>query len=116
MTLQELIGVVLLTFGLAFNFLGVVGVLRLPDTYTRLHASGKTGTVGVAFLCLGAAVLTPADAFKLIVLALFIAFAGPVASHAIAAAVRRSEPSHHLEEELATSEQAVEELEPIPFP
>jgi hypothetical protein len=39
-----------------------------------------------------------------------------VASHAIAAAVRRSEPSHHLEEELATSEQAVEELEPIPFP
>jgi multicomponent Na+:H+ antiporter subunit G len=114
MTLQELIGVVLLTFGLAFNFLGVVGVLRLPDTYTRLHASGKTGTVGVAFLCLGAAVLTPVDAFKLIVLALFIAFAGPVASHAIAAAVNRSNQPHHLDEDLATTEPDVEEAVPVP--
>jgi multicomponent Na+:H+ antiporter subunit G len=114
MTLQELIGVTLLTLGLAFNFLGVVGVLRLPDTYTRLHASGKTGTVGVAFLCLGAAVLTPVDAFKLVVLALFIAFAGPVASHAIAAAVNRSSQTHDLDEGLATTEPEAEEVVPVP--
>lgn len=105
MTLQELIGVALLAVGLAFNFLGVVGVLRFPDTYTRLHASGKVGTVGVAFLCLGTAVLSPENAFKLIVLALFIAFTGPVASHAIAAAVSRSEHLHHINEDtLATGD------------
>jgi monovalent cation/proton antiporter MnhG/PhaG subunit len=66
-------------------------VLRLPDTYTRLHASGKTGTLGVAFLCIGAAVMSPADSPKLIILGLFIVFSGPVASHAIAAAVHRSQ-------------------------
>lgn len=104
MMLQEVIGTVLLTMGLAFNFLGVVGVLRFPDTYTRLHASGKVGTVGVAFLCLGTAVLSPENSFKLVVLALFIAFAGPVASHAIAAAVNRSEHLHHLNEDTLTTE------------
>lgn len=91
MTLQQGIACTLLILGVVFSFLGVVGILRLPDTYTRLHASGKTGTLGVLLLCVGAAVLSPSDAPKLIILGLFLVFSGPVASHAIAAAVHRSE-------------------------
>lgn len=91
MTLQEGVACTFLIFGVVFSFLGVVGVLRLPDTYTRLHASGKTGTLGVAFLCVGAAVMSPPDSPKLVILGLFIIFSGPVASHAIAAAVHRSQ-------------------------
>jgi multicomponent Na+:H+ antiporter subunit G len=91
MTLIEGIGCTFILFGLFFSFLGVVGILRFPDTYTRLHASGKTGTLGIFFLCLGAAFLLPSSAFKSIILGAFIIFSGPVASHAIALAVYRSE-------------------------
>ena len=37
-----------LLVGLFFIAAGVVGVLRLPDFYTRLHALGKSDTLGVA--------------------------------------------------------------------
>jgi multicomponent Na+:H+ antiporter subunit G len=42
----------LLAVGLLFNFLGVVGLLRFPDAYTRLHASTKCTTFGSIFICL----------------------------------------------------------------
>ena len=38
--------------GLLFNALGVIGVLRFPDVYTRLHAETKTTTFGTIFLSL----------------------------------------------------------------
>jgi multicomponent Na+:H+ antiporter subunit G len=98
MTLIEGIGCTLLIFGVLFSFVGVVGVLRLPDTYTRLHATGNTGTLGIFFLCAGAVVLMPPAAPKLIVLGVFIVFTGPVAAHAIAAAVYRSELTTMLDD------------------
>jgi monovalent cation/proton antiporter MnhG/PhaG subunit len=98
MTLIEGIGCTLLIFGVIFSFVGVVGVLRLPDTYTRLHATGNASTLGIFFLCLGAGILMPPAAPKLIVLGVFIVFTGPVASHAIAAAVYRSELTTMLDD------------------
>lgn len=89
MTLLEGVGCTFLIFGFLFSLVGVIGILRLPDTYSRLHASGHTGTVAIFFLCAGAAVLMPAFSPKLIALSIFIVFSGPVASHAIAAAVHR---------------------------
>ncbi len=90
MTIFEAAGCVFIMFGVIFSVLGIVGVIRLPDTYTRLHASGKTSTLGIGFLCIGAAILQPSFTFKLLTLILFITFSGPVASHAIAAAAYRS--------------------------
>jgi len=90
MSLLEGIGATFVLFGLIFNGLGVLGVIRLPDTYSRLHASGKTATLGLIFLCLGAAVLVPRDTLKLGVLLLFMMFSSPVVSHAIAVAMRRA--------------------------
>jgi multicomponent Na+:H+ antiporter subunit G len=110
MTIMELVACFFIILGVLFSFLGVVGILRLPDTYTRLHASGKTGTLGVAFLCVGAGILMPASALKLIALGLFITFSGPVASHAIAAAVHRSDLVRNidLESQRKTSEEVLE--------
>jgi len=85
----EIIGVFFLVVGVLFSILGVVGILRLPDTYTRLHASGKTSTLGVLFLALGSAFLLPSAILKLFALSIFIIFSGPVGSHAIAAALHR---------------------------
>lgn len=85
----DAIGVFFILVGVLFSVLGVVGLLRLPDTYTRLHASGKTGTLGVVFICLGTGFFLPDAALKLLGLVIFIVFTGPVGSHAIAAAVHR---------------------------
>lgn|GEM_PF-1260506 len=85
----DIAGVVFIFIGVAFSTLGVVGILRLPDTYTRLHASGKTSTLGVLFIGLGTAFIIPDATLKVIALSIFIIFSGPVGSHAIAAAVHR---------------------------
>ncbi len=43
---------VFIAIGLIFNTIGVLGILRFPDVYTRLHAETKTTTFGTIFLCL----------------------------------------------------------------
>ena len=100
----EFIGAALIVIGVIFSALGVVGVLRLPDTYTRLHASGKTSTLGVLFLCAGVAFIMPSATAKVISLSLFIIFSAPVGSHAIAAAVHRGTAIHNEEAEEAGSD------------
>ena len=39
--------------GLFFMLVGTVGILRMPDVYTRLHAAGMTDTMGAGLLILG---------------------------------------------------------------
>ena len=86
MSIIHIIAVFWLLFGVFFYAAGVLGVIRLPDAYTRLHASGKVATMGLLGLLLGVGFLLPGSFFKLIVLGLFVAITSPVASHAIAKA------------------------------
>lgn len=87
----ELLGICALAFGLFFSAVGVVGVIRLPDVFTRLHASGKVSVLGLFGLLLGAALLMPSAALRLLTLGLFVLLTSPVATHAIAASVYRRE-------------------------
>jgi multicomponent Na+:H+ antiporter subunit G len=87
--IADILGAVLILIGVVFSVLGVIGILRLPDTYSQLHASGKTSTLGVVFICLGTAFLRPSAILELLALSIFVIFSGPVGSHAIAAAVHR---------------------------
>lgn len=48
--IQDVVMYVLLGIGVFFNFLGIVGLFRFPDAYTRLHASTKCTTFGSLFL------------------------------------------------------------------
>jgi len=50
--MTETILVILLVIGVAFNALGVIGILRFPDVYTRLHADTKATTFGSIFTSL----------------------------------------------------------------
>lgn len=93
----DIIGIIFVFIGVAFSVLGVVGVLRLPDTYTRLHASGKTSTLGILFIGLGTACILPSATLKIVALSIFVIFSGPVGSHAIAAAVHRGAAIHNRE-------------------
>lgn len=84
-------GFALLLAGMVLMLIGSVGLITLPDFYTRTHASGKVDTVGVMLALLGLALLQGADlnAAKLFVAALFVALSNHVASHAIARAASR---------------------------
>lgn len=84
--IRDLLAIGMLIFGTIFAMIGVIGVIRLPDVYTRLHASGKVATLGIFGLLMGAALLMPEIAPKALVLGLFLLFSSPVASHAIAGA------------------------------
>ena len=103
--LLEFLGVAALLFGLFFCAVGVLGVIRMPDSLTRLHASGKVATLGLFGLLLGAALLMPSTWLRLLVLGLFVLLTSPVATHAIAASVYRR---REIVEELADADSPTE--------
>lgn len=88
--LLQYIGLLVLWIGVVFSAVGIIGMLRFPDVYTRLHASSKVATLGIIFLLLGLVCFMPALILKAIVLAGFLILTAPVASHAIASAAHRS--------------------------
>ena len=71
--------------GSFFLLIGAVGVLRMPDLYTRSHAAGITDTMGAMLILFGLMVqggFTLITA-KLLMILLFLLFASPAASHAL---------------------------------
>ena len=84
MTVFDILGVLLLAFGVFFFVVGVAGIIRLPDAYSRLHASGKVATLGLFGLLVGGGVLMPELMPRLLLLGLFFLMTAPAASHVIA--------------------------------
>ena len=83
---------VFLALGFFFIFTGVLGILRFPDFYTRLHAMGKTDTLGVALMALGIAVLAgpTLNGAKILFVIMFVGMASPIATHALGRAAHRA--------------------------
>ena len=86
----QVIGIVAVVIGTAFSIIGIIGLIRLPDVYTRAHATGKVSTFGVVLLLVGAICLTPVGWAKAVLLIFFILIAGPVISHVIGSAAYRN--------------------------
>ncbi|MBX0327476.1 monovalent cation/H(+) antiporter subunit G [Oscillochloris sp. ZM17-4] len=83
MTLIEILAVALTAVGVLFTLISSVGIIRMPDLYTRVHAVGKAGTLGVAGVLLGVAV-SFADLLtgvKMLALVAFFFLTAPVATH-----------------------------------
>ena len=91
-TLTEGVAVLLLAAGLFFILAAVIGILRLPDFFTRLHAMGKCDTAGLSLSLLGLALLAddPAVTVKLVLVLALVALANPAATHALARAAARA--------------------------
>jgi multicomponent Na+:H+ antiporter subunit G len=85
MTFVEIITLICALIGVGFMVLSSVGMLRMPDLYTRIHAAAKAGTVGIIFILLGVAVHSRdvLTAAKMIALIGFFLLTAPVASHMI---------------------------------
>lgn len=78
--------------GATLALLAGVGVLRMPDVFTRMQASTKASTLGVGCLLLGAALRNPEFAFvvRAFSIAAFMLLTTAVAAHVIARAAARS--------------------------
>ncbi len=74
--------------GLFFMIVGTVGVIRMPDVYTRLHAAGMTDTMGAGFLLLGMVLQAGFGllALRFVLVYAFLLFTSPIATHALARA------------------------------
>ncbi|MDP9019502.1 MAG: monovalent cation/H(+) antiporter subunit G [Actinomycetota bacterium] len=84
---------VLVVVGLFFSLSGAVGILRMPDVYTRLQCSSKNVTMGALPMLLAVVVakgpVSPYGSRAVLVAVLVLVF-NPMAAHALARAAYRT--------------------------
>lgn len=75
-----------LTVGVFCTLVGGIGLLRLPDFYTRVHAAGVTDTLGAGCIVIGLMLQVGVSLllFKLLLIIGFLILSGPAATHALA--------------------------------
>jgi multicomponent Na+:H+ antiporter subunit G len=80
--------VALAAVGAFFGGVAAIGVVRLPDIYTRAHAASKSDTLGavLALAAVAFAIQTDTATVKAVFLLLFMFLTNPTAAHAIARA------------------------------
>jgi multicomponent Na+:H+ antiporter subunit G len=87
----NIVVIVLILAGLLFFTGGSVGILRLPDFYSRLHPAGKLDTAGILLIMSAVAVYVIQDfslhtcltAGKMVLIVVFVYITSPTATHAI---------------------------------
>ncbi|MBK7767918.1 MAG: monovalent cation/H(+) antiporter subunit G [Sulfuritalea sp.] len=93
--LVDIVSALCLASGGFFCLVGGIGLLRMPDFYTRMHAGSVIETLGAGLILLGLMFQAGLSliAVKLAMVGLLIYFASPTASHALArAAMLRNMP------------------------
>lgn len=86
--MTDIVTAVLWVAGSAFSLLAAVGVVRMPDVFTRMQASTKASTLGLGCLLLGAGLqLGDFPSFiRVVSIGAFIFLTTPVSAHVIARA------------------------------
>jgi multicomponent Na+:H+ antiporter subunit G len=91
-TMQSLVAAFLVLAGSGFVLAAAVGLARLPDLYTRMHAASKAGTLGSCVMLMALAVF--ADDLSVVTRALggvaFFLLTAPVSAHLLARAAHAS--------------------------
>lgn len=83
--MTEIIAALLMLVGTGFMSVAAIGLIRLPDLYTRMHAITKAGTLGIGLLLVGVAVYMGDISFttRAVVVILFVLLTAPVSAHMI---------------------------------
>lgn len=86
------VAAVLMTAGSLLSALAVLGILRFPDVYTRLHAASKAGPLGAGLILLavGFASADLAIGIRCVLGFLFLVLTSPVSAHLLARAALRT--------------------------
>lgn len=81
---------VLILGGLFFVVVGTIGLIRMPDVYTRLHAAGMTDSIGAGAILMGLAVQAGLSliSVRLLLISAFLLLTSPIGTHALARAAR----------------------------
>lgn len=80
----EIIGAFITLAGSIFLVLGSLGLVRMPDLYTRIQAGTKASTLGTILTLLGLGLIHLDWMGKLIILILFVLLTNPISSHILA--------------------------------
>ncbi|HBQ40634.1 MAG TPA: hypothetical protein DD808_08700 [Halieaceae bacterium] len=99
-SLIMLLQALLLVIGCLFFLVGTLGLFRLPDTLTRIHALTKADNLGLGFVVLGLLPSVPgaATAAKILLIWLIALAASATAAHLVARTVRATHASRDREE------------------
>ena len=81
----DVISTVFLAAGSLIMIIGTVGLLKFPDFYTRLHATGKCDTLGQILIIVGCMIYEGFTfiTIKLLMVSAFYLLAGPASTHAL---------------------------------
>ena len=97
----EIIGWGCMAAGSFFILSGAVGLLRMPDFFTRLHPAVMNDSAGLTLMLLGLLLLMPLGIIsaKILLVILFSMITSSTAAHALAKAAIHSGVKPHLKEE-----------------
>ena len=87
----DAIAAILVFLGSAMTVAAGIGVLRLPDVFTRMHAATKVGTLGSGLIMAGTALhfADPAIVLRCILVVFFLLLTAPIGAHMIGRASLR---------------------------
>lgn len=96
MEIVHILAAVIISLGVFFLFVGSLGLIRLPDFFSRTHATGKSDTLGIMLIILGLimvqwsgdhSVLTKfVNSAKLLIIIVFVFLTNPTATNALSKA------------------------------
>ncbi|RLE03975.1 MAG: cation:proton antiporter [Candidatus Aminicenantes bacterium] len=91
MTIWQIISIFLIFAGAFFITVGSIGLIRLPDFYSRCHATGKADTLGLLLVISGLIIYEgfSLHSAKLLIILAFVGLTSPTATHALARAAFR---------------------------
>ncbi len=92
MTINQIIGLILISIGVLFDLSGCIGLVRLPDVYNRIQASTKCVVLGTTLILVGSLIWlgSLAALIKGLVCIVFILITSSTAAHALSKAAHQS--------------------------
>jgi len=95
---MDILVILCLVIGFLFFLGGAVGILRMPDFYSRLHPAGKLDTLGILAMVMGLALYNLHHfsfealllSFKMFLIVFFVFLSSPTATHSIVDAGMRA--------------------------
>lgn len=105
-TLVQYLAAAAVLTGAVFGLLAAIGIVRLPDLYTRLHAASKAGVVGAGLILIAVAMISTDGAviLRAILGIIFLLLSTPIAAHLLARAAYKAG-------ELPTPSTTIEEID-----
>jgi multicomponent Na+:H+ antiporter subunit G len=120
LTLREILVLFLASGGVFFMIVSAIGIFRLPDVLTRMHAFGKAATLGIIGVLLSVSVYFYEEYgifFRMILLVILFFITSPIAATAMGrAAYRRSriEDLALVHDEMAQAQEKINRSQSIP--